>query len=120
MLEEVGVTGSTDTEGELEPEGSLVGGVLGDKTTLDGVDEAEASDCACLPCFLAAALVCHPHEHGLTMDGLKKDPCLHLLIEAIAAKTSLLEGFWPLPVNAGRPSARSINLSAYCPMPWKW
>ena len=120
VLEEAGsgVTGSTDTEGELEPEGSPVAGVLGDKTTF--VDEAEASDCACLACFLAAAFVCQPHEHGLTTDGLKKDPCLHLLMEAIAAKTSLLEGFWPLPVNAGRPSARSINLSAYCPMPWKW
>ena len=58
VLEEVeGVTGSTDTEGELEPgdvqEGSTVAGELDDITaTLEnetatvGVDEAEASDCA--------------------------------------------------------------------------
>ena len=108
VLEEVErVTGSTDTEGELEPgdvqEGSSVAGALEDKTaTLEdetatvGVDEAEASDCACLVCFLAAALVCQPHEHGLSAEGLKKDPCRHFLIEAIAAKTSLLDSFWPL------------------------
>ena len=77
-------------------------------------------DCACLACFLAAALVCQPHEHGLTSEGLKKDPCWHFFMEAIAATTSLLVGFWPLPANTGRPSARSINLLAYCPMPRKW
>ena len=96
---------------------------LEDETATVGVDEAEASDCACLACFLlAAALVCQPHEHGLGLSAecLKKDPCRHFLIEAIAAKTSLLDGFWPLPVNMRRPSARSINSSAYCPMPRKW
>ena len=76
-------------------EGSPVAGELDDITaTLEnetatvGVDEAEASDCACLTCFLAAALVCQPREHGLSADGLKNYPCRHLLIEAIAAKTS--------------------------------
>ena len=71
VLEEVErVTGSTDTEGKLEPgdvqEGSPVAGAFEDKTaTLEdetatvGVDEAEASVCACFACFLlAAALVC--------------------------------------------------------------
>ena len=142
VLEEVDrATGSADTEGELEPygmqEGSPVAGALDDETAtvsvdkaeaLDdetatiGVDEAEAPGCACLACFLlAAAFVCHPHEHGLDLSAERKnDPCRHFLIEAIAAKTSLLDGFWPLPVNAGRPSARSINRSAYCPMPRKW
>ena len=37
----------------------------------------------------------------------------------IAAKAALFDGFWPLPANAGRPSARSINCSAYCSMPRK-
>ena len=83
-------------------EGSLVGGAFGETATV-GVDDAEASDCAC---------------HGLPAEDVKKDPCRHLLIAAIAAKTSLLDGFWPLPVNTGLPSARSINCSAYCPIPW--
>ena len=131
VLEEVeGLTGSADTEGELEPgvqEGSLVAGVVGDKTAtlpdetgMVGADKSEALDCAFLACFLAAALVCHPHEHGLFAVVLKKDPCRHFSIEVIAAQTSLLDGFLPLPVNTGRPSARSINCSAYCPMPRKW
>ena len=75
---------------------------------------AEASDCACLAYFLAAALVCQPHEHGLFSTGLNKDPCLHFLIE-----DCFVRRFLALPANAGRPSAKSINCSAYCPMPWK-
>ena len=70
---------------------------------------------------LAAALVCQPQEHGLlTSEGLKKDLCLHFFMEAIAFRTSLFVGFCPLPVNAGRSSARSINFSAYCSRPRKW
>ena len=132
VLEEVVcVAGSTDTERELEPgdvqEGSPVAGALEDETATPtvGVDEVEACDCAwlaCLACSLLAALVCQPHEQGLGLSAetLKNDPCRHLLIEAIAAKTSLLDGFWPLPVNTRCPSARSINCSAYSPTPWKW
>ena len=117
--------GATETEEELEggdvEEGSTVAGVTFDTATpAEGLDDAEASDCACLARFLAAAFVCQPHKHGLPAGDWKKDPCRHLLIEAIAAKTSLFEGFWPLPVNAGFPSARSINCSAYCPTPRKW
>ena len=83
VVEVEGVTGSTDTEGELEPgdvqEGSPVAGASEDKTatletTMVGMDEAEASDCACLTCFLVAALVCQPHEHGLSAEGVKKIP----------------------------------------------
>ncbi len=53
MLEKVDcVTGSTDTEGELKPgevqEGSPVARALEDETATVGVDETEASDCACL------------------------------------------------------------------------
>ena len=59
---------------------------LEDKTAMVEVDEAEPSDCACLTCFLAAALVSQLHEHGLSGEGFK-NPCQHFLIEAIAAKT---------------------------------
>jgi hypothetical protein len=97
----------------------LVDAVVLEEAVERGRDEAEASDCACLAFFLAAAFVCQPHEHGLFAEGLKKEPCWHFLIEAIAVETSLFDGVWPLPVNAGRPSARSINCSAYCTMPRK-
>ena len=78
-----------------------------------------------LDCFLAAALVCQPQEHGCSfrLSEEKNDPfwraCWHFLMAAMAASTSLLEGFWPLPVKAGRPSARSMSFSAYCPIPRK-
>ena len=81
----------------------------GEGELLRGVAGLEASNCACLARLLVAAFVCQPHEHALFAERWKNDPCLHLFIEAIAAKTSLLDGFWPLPANAGRPSARSIN-----------
>ena len=71
------LVGSTERKGELLKE-------------VVGLDEAEASNCACLACFLAAALVCQPHKHDLFSERLKKDPCRHFLIEAIAAKTSLM------------------------------
>ena len=55
-----------------------------------GVDEADAAlDCACLARFLAAALECQPHEHGLLTEDVKKDL---FLIAAIAAKTSMVSG----------------------------
>ena len=60
---------------------------------VDDVDAAEASDRACLARFLAAAFVCQPHEHEPDLSAEKNDPCRHFLIKAIAAKTSLLEGF---------------------------
>lgn len=83
-MEEV-ETGSEGREGELEPgnvqEGSpTVAGALADEiATLDvaavAVDEAEAAaDCACLVRFLAAAFVCHPHEHDLSAEEVKNDP----------------------------------------------
>lgn len=93
-------------------EGSLVGGAFGETATV-GVDDAEASDCACLARFLAAALVCQPHVHGSPTEDVKKDLCLHFLIAAIAAKTSLLDGFWPLPVNTGLPSASARRTVRY-------
>ena len=82
VLEEVeGLTGSADTEGELEPGVQEVAGAVEDKTaTLPdetgtvGADKSEALNCAFLACFLAAALVCHPHEYGLSVEDLKKDP----------------------------------------------
>ena len=133
------VMGRTEREGELLVDAEVVeeivewvgrtegeglegssGATLADETAGVSTDEAEAPDCACLACFLAAAFVCHPHVHGLFAEDSKNDPCRHLLIDAIAANTSLLDGFWPLPVNAGRPSARSINCSAYFPTPRKW
>ena len=64
----------------------------------------------CLVFFLAAALTCQPQEHG--WEAVKKDPCLHFLMAAMAAKTCLLEGFCPLPEKAGFPSARSIKESS--------
>lgn len=70
----------------------LVGSTEREGEEVVGLDEAEVSNCAC---FLADALVCQPHEHGLFSERLKKDPCRHFLIEAIAAKTSLFDGFWP-------------------------
>ena len=70
--------------------------------------DVEEPDCACLARFLAAAFVCQPHVHGL-LTGEKKDPCRHFCIAAIAAKTSLLDGFWPLPLKTDRPSARSMS-----------
>ena len=56
---------------------AAVVGVVVEKVGVDkaaervGVDE-EVPDCACLAWFLAAALVCQPHEHGLFPEGLKK------------------------------------------------
>ena len=132
LEEEEGGERATETEGELEggdvEEGSTVAGVLEaeiatfeDESAAVGVDEEEAPNCACLACFLAAAFVCQLHEHGLAAaEGVKNDPCRHFLIAAIAAKTSLFDGFWPLPVNTGLPSARSINCSPYRPTPRKW
>ena len=93
--------------------------LVAEKVGVGEPDEAKASDCACLARFLAAALACQPHEHGLLTEGVKKDPCRHFLIAAIAAKMSLFDGFWPLPENTGLPSARSMSCSAYCPMPRK-
>ena len=94
--------------------------VVAEKVGVGEADEAEASDCACLARFLAAAnLACQPHEHGLLTEGVKKDTCRHFLIAAITAKTSSFDGFWPLPENTGLPSARSMSCSAYCPMPRK-
>ena len=82
-------------------------------------DEVEVPNC--LAFFLAAALVCQPHEHGLFTAGMKKDPCWQLLIELIAAKTSLFDGFWPLPVNTGRPcnglSCWAYRLMLHAPGP---
>ena len=98
------VAGGTEGEGELLAE-AAVEEVVAEKMGVGEADEAEASDCACLARFLAAALVCQPHEHGLLTEGVRKDPCWHFLIAAIAAKTSLFDGFWPLPVNMGLPSA---------------
>ena len=82
VLEEVeGLTGSADTEGELEPGVQEVAGAVEDKTaTLPdetgtvGADKSEALNCAFLACFLAAALVCHPHEYSMSVEDLKKDP----------------------------------------------
>ena len=80
----------------------------------------------CFAFFLWNALSCQPQEQDLFAVELaweKKEPCLaflHLSIEAISAKTSLFEGFFPLPANAGCPSAKSISSSAYCWMPQKW
>ena len=88
-------------------------------------DDEAARACCSLDCFLAAALVCQPHEHrcSFRLSEEKNDPfwraCWHLLMDAMAATTSLLEGFWPLPVKAGRPSARSMSWSAYCLIPRK-
>ena len=107
------VTGGTEGERELLAEAAVA-----EKVGV-GAGEAEAFDCACLARFLAAAFVCQPHEHGLLTERVKKDPCWHLLIAAIAAKTSLFDGFWPLPVNTGRPSAKSMSCSAYLPIPQK-
>ena len=84
LEEEEGGGEATETEGELEggdvEEGSMVAGVTFDtatpaeETAMVGLDDAEASDCACLAFFLAAALVCQPHEHGLVAEGAKNDP----------------------------------------------
>ena len=131
-LEVEGVRSLVEVEVEVERVGSLleVEGVEleplvdADSSPVDrtlspvgtvGVDVA----CACLACFLAAAFVCQPHEHGLFADDLKKKPCQHFLIAAIATKTSLFDGFWLLPVNTSLPSAKSISCSAYCPIPRK-
>ena len=102
------VAEETEGEGELLVE-AAVEEVVAEKVGVGDADEAEASDCASLARFLAAALVCQPHEHGLLTEGVKNDPCRHFLIAAIAAKTSLFDGFWPLPLNTGRPSARSMS-----------
>ena len=74
---------ATEREGELLVDTEALGGVVtGPATEREGellvdpaVDEAEASDCALLAFLLAAALVCQLHEHGLLVEGLKKDPC---------------------------------------------
>ena len=62
------VEGPAERDGEL-----LVGAVMLEVIVLvEGPAEREGDellvglDCACLACFLAAALVCQPHEHGLT------------------------------------------------------
>ena len=114
---EEGSPEAADTGGETETsdveEGSPVAGALEAKiATLEDVDGENASDCAFLACFLAAAFVCQPHEHCLFVEGEKNDPCRHFW-------TSLFEGFCPLPVRAGRSSARSISCSAYCSIPQK-
>ena len=102
----------TATSG-VEDIATVVDETIADATA--GADKAEAS--ACLALFLAAALVCQPHEHEVGLPALKNDPRWHRLIAAITANTSLLEGFWPLPANTGFPSARSISCSEYWPTP---
>lgn len=87
---------------------------------LVGLDIVVLLDCACIAVLLVATLVCHLHEHGLLPDRLKSNPGRHFLIDVITAKTSLLDGFWPLPVNTGRPSAKSISWLAYWRMPLEW
>ena len=137
-VDEVVAAGGTGGEGELMVEaagapvaggigGEGVGGTEGEGLLVEaevseraGAIEEDERDWACLTRFLAAALVCQPHEHGLFAEGWKNAPCRHFLIAAIAANASRFDGFCPLPVNAGRPSARSINCSAYCPRPRKW
>ena len=69
VLEEVATKDTKEELGSGAQEGSLVASP-DDIATVGGI-EAEASDCAVLACFLAAALVCHPHEHGLLADGAK-------------------------------------------------
>ena len=107
----------TATSG-AEDVATVVDETVADADAAAGADKAEAS--ACLALFLAAALVCQPHEHEVGLPAVKNDPRWHRLIAAIAANTSLLEGFWPLPVNTGFPSARSISCSEYWPTPRKW
>ena len=114
LLLEVELEEGVELEPLVDADSSPVGRTLSPVGTV-GADVA----CACLARFLAAAFVCQPHEHGLFADDLKKTPCWHFLIAAIAAKTSLFDGFWPLPVNTGLPSAKSISCSAYCPIPRK-
>ena len=97
--------GETKEEGELPVEAAVEEVMVG----VGDADEAERSDCACLAHFLAAALVCLPHEHGLLTEGVKNDPCRHFLIGAITAKMSLFDGFWPLPLNTGCLSARFMS-----------
>ena len=71
-------------------------------------------------CFLSAAFVCQPHEQGRSFPRpsvVKNDPLMrafwHFLIDAIAARTSLFDGFWPLPRKVSvQPIARSMSLSA--------
>ena len=106
-VDEVVAAGGTGGGGELMVEAA-------------GAIEEDERDWACLARFLTAALVCQPHEHGLFAEGWKNFPCRHFLIAAIAANASRFDGFCPLPSNVGRPSARSISCSAYCPRPRKW
>ena len=87
--------------------------------TFEDVDRADVSDCTLLACFLAAAFVCQPHKHSLFAEGVKNDSCLHFWIAVIASRMSLFERFCPPAVKAGRPSARSISCSVYCPIPRK-
>ena len=123
MEEAAGAPVAGGTEGEgigwTEGEGLLVDPEA-EVSERAGAIEEDERDWACLTRFLAAALVCQPHEHGLFAEGWKNFPCRHFLIAAIAANASRFNGFCPLPSNAGRPSARSISCSAYCPRPRKW
>ena len=69
----VTVEGGRGTEGEGEL--LAVEAMEEDKAEKVGVgktNKAEASNCACFARFLAAALVCQPHEHGLLGEGMKK------------------------------------------------
>ena len=128
-VDEVVAAGGTGGGGELMVEAAgapVAGGTGGEGVGLlvkaevserAGAIEEDERDWACLARFLAAALVCQPHEHGLFAEGWKNAPSRHFLIAAIAANTSRFDGFCPLPMNAGCPSARSISCSAYFPRP---
>ncbi len=51
--------------------------------------------------------------------GWAREECLLTFVDG-AAWTSLFEGFCPLPLNTGFPSAQSISFSAYICRPRKW
>ena len=89
MVEAAGapVAGGTGGEGVggTEEEGPLVEAEVSERA---GVIEEDERDWACLACFLAAALVCQLHEHGLFAEGWKNAPCRHFSIAAIAANAS--------------------------------
>ena len=65
------VAGGTEGEGELLVE-AAVEEVVAEKMGVGEADEAEASDCACLARFLAAALVCQPQNEAKQMDEEEK------------------------------------------------